>query len=76
MFNLLFRTFDARCSTLLEGLAIFEAACRRRGGGAIRACRGKVLFPRRPHEKRVRAELVLHRQRKDTRIQPAQGVSI
>jgi len=31
MFNLLFRTFDDRCSTLLEGLAIFEAACRREG---------------------------------------------
>lgn len=31
MFNLLFRTFDARCSTLSEGLAIFEAACKREG---------------------------------------------
>lgn len=31
MWNLLFSTFDARCSTLVDWLAIFEAACWRAG---------------------------------------------
>jgi len=43
MFNLLFKTFDARCSTLLEGLAIFEAACRREGLSVPAATRFSFL---------------------------------
>ena len=70
MFNLLFKTFDGRCSTLLEeGLAIFEAACRREGLSVPAATRFSFLVD--PTKKRVRTELVLRRQRKDTCIQPA-----
>jgi len=75
MFNLLFRTFDDRCSTLLEGLAISEAACRREGLSVPAATRFSFFVD--PAKKGCgRNSFSVDREKICAYSQPAQGVSI